>query len=135
MLKLTVVTPEKRLVTDVEVDDILLPAFRGELNILDGHAPLMTTLTAGVVQFKRKGSTTTVLVAVSWGYCEIANNIVNILAETAERPDEIDVPRAEESLKKSESEMGSNTDPEMIERNRLKRERAQVRIAVARMNH
>ncbi len=134
MLKLTVVTPEKKLITDVEVDSILLPGQRGELNILDGHAPLMTTLSPGRVQFCRKGSEKQENISVSWGYCEVANNIVNILAETAERPEEIDLTRAENALKRSEDAMLSQTDPDIIEENRLARDRAMVRISVARMN-
>jgi F-type H+-transporting ATPase subunit epsilon len=135
MLKLTVVTPEKKLVTDVEVDDLLVPAYRGELNILTGHAPLMTTLSTGVVQFKRKGSSETERVAVSWGYCEVANDVVNILAETAEKPSEIDLSRAETSLKSSEKALSGEVGGEELEKYRLKRERALVRISVARINH
>lgn len=135
MLKLTVVTPEKKLVTDVEVEEILVPAFRGELNILTGHAPLMTTLSTGVVQFKRKGSAVLERVAVSWGYCEVANDVVSILAETAEAPNEIDVPRAEQALKNSEKALSGDVSGDELEKFRLKRERAEVRIAVARMNH
>ncbi len=133
-LFLTVVTPEKKLITDVEVEDILVPAQRGELNVLPGHAPLMTTLTTGVVRYKRKGSSEVESVAVSWGYCEIADNTVNILAETAERPSEIDLGRAELSFKKAEKALGEVGGDE-LEKYRLKRERALVRISVARMNH
>lgn len=134
-LKLTVVTPEKKLVTDVEVDDLLVPGQRGELNILPGHSPLMTTLSIGVVQFKRKGSTTTERIAVSWGYCEVANDVVNILAETAETPTEIDLPRAEASFKNSEKALSGDVGGEEMEKYRMKRDRALVRISVARINH
>lgn len=135
MLKLTVVTPEKKLVTDVEVEDVFVPANRGELNILPGHAPLMTTLSTGVVQFRRKGSNTLEKVAVSWGYCEVANDVVNILAETAETPAEIDLSRAEEAFKKSEKAMSGDVGGDELEKYRMKRERALVRISVARINH
>jgi F-type H+-transporting ATPase subunit epsilon len=94
----------------------------------------MTTLTAGSVRFKRKGSNTTEAISVSWGYCEVVNNVVNILAETAESSSEIDLKRAEEALKKSEKMMVSDVDPAQLEKYRLKRERALVRISVARMN-
>lgn len=131
---LTVVTPEKKILTDVAVEDVILPGNKGELNVLDGHAPLMTTLTPGSVRFKRKGSNTTEAVFVSWGYCEIAGDVVNILAETAETSEEIDIKRAEEALRKSEGKMTSDIDPSQVEKYRLKRERALVRISVARMN-
>lgn len=135
MLKLTVVTPEKRIVTDIEVDDVFVPAQRGELNILPGHAPLMTTLSTGVVQFRRKGSSTLEKIAVSWGYCEVANDVVNILAETAEASAEIDLNRAEEAFKNSEKAMSGDVGGDELEKYRLKRERALVRISVARINH
>lgn len=135
MLKLTVVTPEKKLVTDAEIDDVLVPAFAGELNILPGHAPLMTTLSTGVVQFKRKGSAVTERVAVSWGYLEVANDVINILAETAEATSEIDLTRAEDAFKKSEKALSGDVGGDEMEKFRLKRERALVRIAAARMNH
>jgi F-type H+-transporting ATPase subunit epsilon len=135
MLKLTVVTPEKKLVTDAEIDDVLVPAFAGELNILPGHAPLMTTLSTGIVQFKRKGSTVTERIFVSWGYCEVANDVINILAETAETTTEIDVTRAEEAFKRSDKALSGNVDGSEMEKYRLKRERALVRIAASRMNH
>lgn len=134
-LKLTVVTPEKKLVTDIEVEDLLVPGQRGELNILTGHAPLMTTLSTGVVQFKRKGSATTERIAVSWGYCEVANDVVNVLAETAETPTEIDLPRAEASFKSSEKALSGDVGGDEMEEYRLKRDRALVRISVARINH
>ncbi len=131
---LTVVTPEKKILTDVAVEDVTLPGFRGELNILDGHSPLMTTLSAGSVRFKRKGSNIVESVAVSWGYCEVANDVVNILAETAETSQEINLKRAEEAFKTSEKMMMSDVDPAQLEKYRLKRERALVRISVAKMN-
>jgi len=134
MLKLTVVTPEKKILTDVEVDDITLPGYRGELNILEGHASLMTTLTPGAVRFRRKGSQQTEQVSVSWGYCEVVKDVFNVLAETAESKFEIDLSRAEEALKKSEKMLESEVDPTQMEKFRLKRERALVRISVARMN-
>ena len=50
MFSLTLVTPEKKLLTDVEIEEIIVPAFRGELNILPGHAPLMSTLGIGLLR-------------------------------------------------------------------------------------
>ncbi len=93
-LMLTLVTPEKKLLTDVEVEEVFVPGFRGELNILPGHAPLMTTLSTGVMRYRLKGSTELKSVVVSWGYCEVNPNGVLILAETAERAEEIDQDRA-----------------------------------------
>ncbi|MFN9067439.1 MAG: F0F1 ATP synthase subunit epsilon, partial [Bdellovibrionales bacterium] len=56
-MKLSLFTPEKKIVADQEVEDVLVPAFRGELHILNGHAPLMTKLTTGIMKWKFKGET------------------------------------------------------------------------------
>lgn len=102
MFKLTLVTPQKKLVTDIEIDEVFVPAFAGELNILPGHAPLMTTLQTGVLKYRIKGSNKLKPVAISWGYCEVFPSGVNILAETAETPEEIDKERTLRARKRAE---------------------------------
>lgn len=99
MFTLTLVTPQKKLLTDVEIDEVILPAFRGQLDILPGHAPLVTTLRAGSVKVRRKGETTHKVAAISWGYCEVSPTGVTILADTAEWPEELDKNRIEEEIK------------------------------------
>ena len=128
MFQLNLVTPEKRLVTGLEVEEIFVPAFRGELNVLPGHAPLMSTLTTGIVRYRAKGDTQFKMVAVSWGYCQVSPTAVNILAETAETPEEIDLDRAKYSLKLSEEKLASSDlDVEMLEKYLAKMARARVR--------
>jgi F-type H+-transporting ATPase subunit epsilon len=95
MFTLTLVSPEKKILTDVPIEEVFVPGYRGELNILPGHAPLMTTLNTGVLRFRRQGSSTIETAAISWGYCEVHPNGVNVLAETIELPEEIDLVRAE----------------------------------------
>jgi len=96
MFKLTLVTPQKKLLSDVEVEEIVVHADRGELNILPGHAPLMTTLRAGIFRVRLKGQSEWKSAAISWGYCEVSPNGVSVLADTAEWPEEINKKRAEE---------------------------------------
>lgn len=105
MLKLTLVTPNKKLYSKVEVEEVVIPAFRGQLNILSKHAPLVTTLSAGVLKVKLKGTSTFKKAAISWGYCEIVDDDIIILAETAEWPEEIDVRRAEQQFAVAEKRM------------------------------
>lgn len=93
-LKLTLVTPEKKLLAEAEVEEIFVPGYRGELNILPGHAPLMTTLSTGIVKYRLKSTSELKSVIVSWGYCEVNPQGVVVLAETAERPEDIDEERA-----------------------------------------
>lgn len=99
MFTLTLVTPQKKLLTDVEIEEVIVPAYRGQLNILPGHAPLVTTLTAGILKVRRKGESVFKSAAISWGYCEVNPNGVSVLADTAEWPEEIDKKRVEDQLK------------------------------------
>lgn len=134
MMQLSLVTPTKKLVTDTEVTDIHVPAYLGEINILEGHADLMTTLSTGVMKFKSKDSNAFRYIAISSGYCEVSNNTVNVLAETAEESSEIDYERAVEALKRAEAKVQeTGTDPEQIEKHQWKIERAMTRIAVSKM--
>lgn len=129
MFKLSILTPEKRLLTDQEIDEVLVPGDRGQLDILPGHAPLVTTLSAGVLRYRLKGESGHRAVAVSWGYAEVNPDGVVILAETAETPEEIDRQRAEEALRKAQGFLARMVaDPEEIEKYQRKIERAQARL-------
>ena len=135
MFELNIVTPNKKLVAGAEMDEVFVPAFRGELNILPGHAPLVSTLSEGVLRYRLKDQATETAIAISWGYVEITPSGVNILAETAELKDEIDLSRAEEALKKAESSLTeADVTPEDIEKYHRKRKRAEARISVAKLH-
>lgn len=130
-LTLTLTTPDKKLLTDVEVEEVFVPGFRGELNILPGHAPLMTTLSTGVLRYRLKGQTELQSVIVSWGYCEVNPNGVLVLAETAERPEDIDADRALAAWKLASERLDSGElDEANIEKYRRKMQRAEVRRMV-----
>lgn len=105
MFTLNVVTPEKKLVTEIEIDEVLVPAYRGQLDILPGHAPLMTTLSAGVLKYRPKGSSKLETVVVAWGYCEVHPEGVIVLAQTAESLEELDRARVEATLKEMKTKM------------------------------
>lgn len=129
MFNLNLVTPEKKLVTDLEIEEVIVPGFKGQLNILPGHAPLMTTLSIGLLKYRAKGSTQFESVVVSWGYCEVHPDGVIVLAETAESIEEIDKERAEASLKKAKQQLeGPYLEPDQIEKFQRKIERALARV-------
>lgn len=133
MLKLNLVTPLKKLVTDLEIDEVFVPAYRGELNILPGHAALVTTLSTGILRYRAKGSSKMVAAAISWGYCEVFNDEVTVLAETAETGEEIDLERAQDALKRaSEALSGKDIPPEEIEKFQNKMYRSVTRLEVAK---
>ena len=100
-MKLTIVTPEKRLLVNQEVEEVTVPAFKGELNILAGHAPLITTLETGVMKWKINGKEEAAV--ISWGYLQVsADGTVNILANIADLPEEIDIVATKEFLSQTE---------------------------------
>ena len=107
MFKLNLVTPEKKLVADQELELITLPAFKGELAILPGHAPLMTTLEPGILSYKLKGQSELVKVAISWGYCQVSPESVNVLAESAMLAAEIDLKVVQDHLKSQENKIAT----------------------------
>src|SRR6478736_7539218 len=98
-LQLEIVTPE-RLVEKDTVSEVQIPGKNGYLGILPGHAPLITELSVGEMTY-RENSTEQHL-AVAWGFAEVLPNKVTILAETAERPSEIEVDRARKAKQRAE---------------------------------
>jgi F-type H+-transporting ATPase subunit epsilon len=91
MFKLTLLTPDKKIFVDHEIEDVRVPAFRGELDVLPGHAPLITTLSTGILRWRLKGEADYKTVVVSWGYCEIHPDGVDILADIVDLPEEINL--------------------------------------------
>jgi F-type H+-transporting ATPase subunit epsilon len=132
-MRLTFVTPEKKLLIDHEVAEIVVPGFAGQLDILPGHAPLMTTLDVGIVRYREAQSTEFHPVAISWGYCEVNPQGVLILAETAETKEQVDRERAEIALKKAQGKViESGLEPDQIKKFQRKIARAQLRIDLAK---
>ncbi len=128
-MKLTLVTPSKKLLTDAEVEEVFVPAFRGELNILSGHAALVTSLNSGILKYRLKGSSTLLAAAISWGYCEVFNDEINVLADTAELPSEIDRGQVEQSVKEVETQLlASTVTPEELDVLNRKLKKAQSRL-------
>jgi len=128
-LKLEMVTPYKRVLSE-EVDEIIAPGVAGELGFLPNHTPLLTTLKVGELTYRKGGST--FHVALNWGYVEIEEDKVIILAETAEPADEIDLARAKAALGRAEDAL-KKLDAEDKEFRIMEAalERAIIRIQVA----
>lgn len=107
-MQLNIVTPTKKLLTDAAVDEVIVPAFRGELGILPGHAPLISTLDTGLMKYKLAGESEYKMVVISWGYIEVGPDTINILSETAEDPYEIDLSRAIKAVSASEETLAAD---------------------------
>jgi len=128
-LHLELVTAE-RLVLQDDADMVIAPAADGEVGILPHHAPLLTTLIPGELRIKRGGIEQALV--VTGGFMEVLNDQVTILADAAERAEEIDVARAEESRRRAAEALanrGAGQDNAAAE---LAMRRAVIRISVAR---
>jgi F-type H+-transporting ATPase subunit epsilon len=131
MAKLTVeiVTAERQVLTD-EADMVIAPAAEGTVGILPRHAPLLAALNPGVMVLKKDGQEE--LLAVSGGFLQVSNNRVLILADTAERADEVDEQRAAEARARAETALAeARAHPGSVQ---TEAARASLRKSLARLN-
>lgn len=127
-----IVTPDKMVLKDV-AEQMQIPAKNGYLGILPGHAPLITELAIGEISYTKLGETN--YISLAWGFAEVLPEKVTILAESAERPEEIDVTRAQEAKKRAEDRLHAN-GPELDYQRALDAvKRADVRLQVASHAH
>jgi len=124
-LTLDIVTPYGHIFTE-EVDEVLAPGAEGEFGVLPDHVPFLTTLKIGILTYK-KGSETGQFF-VNWGYAEVGPDKVTVLADSAERSDEIDAERAREAMKRAEERLKHAAD---IDEARAK---AAIERAIARIS-
>jgi F-type H+-transporting ATPase subunit epsilon len=126
--KLEIVTPEKRVV-DTTAEEVQIPGKNGYLGILPGHAPLITELAVGEITFRSQAKDEHL--AVAWGFAEVLPDKVTILAETAERPSEIDVERARKSKERAEQRLTSGDTTVDVDRALEAIHKAEARLEVA----
>ena len=128
-LQLEVVTPERRVLSE-SVDTATIPGLNGELGILPGHTPLISQLKTGILSYTKDGKTTQL--HVSGGFVEVREDHVSVLAEIAERPEEIDATQARSARERMEKQLSAWTGTEEeLEQARIDFERAQVRVQLA----
>ncbi len=130
-LNLQIVTAE-RVVFNEDVDFVAAPGSEGALGILPRHAPLLSVLKPGELHYRRGGDETSL--AIGGGFIEILNNKVIVLADSAERSEEIDVSRAEEARKRAEQTLANRgtLSAEQLVAAESSLRRALTRIDVAR---
>ena len=128
-IQLEVVTPERRVLAE-PVDMVTVPGLGGELGILPGHTPLISQLQTGVLTYFQDGKSFPL--HVSGGFVEVRDDHVSVLAEIAERPDEIDASRAKLSREKFEKQLNAwSGSDEDLEAARLEFDRSVVRLQLA----
>jgi F-type H+-transporting ATPase subunit epsilon len=132
-IELIIVTPQRQLLRE-SVVEVTLPGADGQLEVLPGHAPLITDLGIGELTYRAKSDGEPGHLATLSGFAEVLGDRVTVLAETAERPEEIDVARAEEARKRAEQRLATASSDPNVDWGRaaVALQRALIRIQVAR---
>ncbi len=128
-IQVEIVTPSRQLYSG-EVEMITLPGVEGEMGVLAGHAPLLTTLNIGELTLHNADGEPD-YIAVSGGVVEVLPDKVIVMARSAERADEIDIARAEEALQRAEEALRTRS-PEERQPVEVAFRRGQLRLKVAR---
>jgi F-type H+-transporting ATPase subunit epsilon len=126
-LTLDIVTPYGCVFTE-EVDEIVASGSEGEFGVLPDHVPFLTTLKIGILTYKK--GTETGYFFINWGYAEVGPDRVTILADSAEKSDDIDVERAKEAMKRAEERLKKAEEIDEA-RAAASIERAVMRVQVA----
>lgn len=127
-LELHIVTPEHAIVHE-EVDEVEIPGTDGYFGVLPGHTPLLATLQVGVLWY-RKG-TEKFYLALAFGFAEVMPDRVTILAQIAERAEDIDVTRAQNARTRAEQRLGRPAMEMDFERARIALLKAMTRLQVS----
>ena len=133
-IELIVVTPERQLLRETVVE-VTIPGLDGAFGILPGHAPLMTELGIGELSYRTATSSQPISLAIIRGFAEVLPDRVTLLAETAERAEEIDLNRAEAAKARAENRLASNDTNIDWDRAIVALTRAVIRIQIAKKHH
>ncbi len=130
-IKIEVVTPEKQVVNDL-AQIVMAPGSMGEIGVLSGHTPFMTSLNTGAIHYRDENGKDQ-FVFVSGGFAEALPDQVTVLAESAERMEDIDVDRAKAAVERAEKRLTEDRAKEKVDIARAKAalDRAVVRIRIA----
>ena len=127
-LTLEIVTPDRSVVAE-RVDEVEIPGFDGYFGVQPGHTPMLAMLKVGELWY-RKGSEKYYL-SIAFGFAEVLPDRVTILAELAERPEEIDVARAEAARRRAEERLAKPSIDMDFERARIALMKSLIRLQVA----
>jgi F-type H+-transporting ATPase subunit epsilon len=129
-LSFEIITGERIVYQDTDVDMVVAPGAEGALGILPQHAPLVSTLQPGELRVKKGANE--VALAVSGGFLEVTGDRVLVLADAAERAEEIDIARAEQARQRAQEQLATRTrDLDLVAAEAALR-RSLVRLRVAR---
>jgi F-type H+-transporting ATPase subunit epsilon len=133
MLKLEIVTPEKKVV-DAEVDSVTIPTASGEAGILPNHAPMISALKPGILEFSTRN--TTERVAIAGGFVEVSHDRVTVLADSAETAGDVDTAAASLELEAAQRAIAAAASQPIEEtealREQLESANARLRLAAGK---
>lgn len=124
-MKLSLFTPEQTLLKNQVVKEVLVPSVKGCLGILPGHAPLISLLKAGVLEYLPEEKISWEKVALGWGYLEVCQDEIKILAESAATKKTLDKVQAEKELKEALKNL-NQWDIEPVEREKWTKEKIRL---------
>ncbi len=134
-LKLSILSPERRLIQGAEVSELTLTTSEGQIQVLPGHGAMVGTLSTGPFRYVDNAGTSEVGV-ISTGFFEVAEDNVTVLAETLELKGEIDVTRAQRAQKNAEEALkDAALDEHQFGKYQLKLQRALIRQQIAGKDH
>ncbi len=135
-LQLEVVTPEHAVLTDT-VDDVVIPAVEGDMDVLPGHLPIVTMLDVGQMTVRKDNDER--LFLIDRGYAEVVDDRVTVLTESCEGADDIDIEQARRILEEAREELSEleelsqseRVEEELFEKHRQSLKRQRMRLAFA----
>ncbi len=127
-IQLDIVTPERKLVSEL-VDEVTAPGSNGYFGVLPGHTHFLATLKLGEICYRQENQQKHL--AVFWGYAEVMQDRVTILAQIAEKADEIDLERAQAAKLRAEQRLASHGENIDFDRAQIALQKALIRLQVA----
>jgi F-type H+-transporting ATPase subunit epsilon len=125
---LEVVTPEKLLLSQ-EVDEVIAPGSEGEFGVLPGHCHFLSSLRIGELRYKSREAWH--YMSILWGYAEVTPSKVTVMAEVAEKAEDIDVGRAQQAVEKAEQRLQAGGLPSEVKEAQISLEKARLRKKIA----
>jgi len=126
-VQVRIITPEGAVLDEQDVTHVLLPAENGELGILPGHIAMVCNLGVGRIRIDRPDGQ--LVLATSGGFAEVRADHIMVLAETAEKADEIDVERARQARDRATQDLAKGGEEAELAKRRLARALNRLRIA------
>jgi F-type H+-transporting ATPase subunit epsilon len=126
-IRLELVTPERLLLSE-EVDEVVAPGYEGEFGVLPGHTQFLAILNIGVLWYRKESAVQKI--ALGGGFAEVTPERIVVMADTAERAEEIDVERAQRARDRAEARLKElSMDDETYAKAHAALQRALVRMA------